>query len=218
MEPTYWQQRWANNQIGFHQDNRNTLLDKFLARLEVPRGGRIFVPLCGKGVEMVWLAGQGHRVIGVEISPIAVEAFFAEHDLVVQREQHGAFIRWCSGPIEILCGDFFDLTSADLTDVAAVYDRAALIALPEALRNAYAHHMAIILPDAVHYLLLTFEYPPEQMQGPPFSVDAVEVQGLFSARCTIEALEGREALSVYPHLKNAGLTRLQEHAFLLRTR
>ncbi len=215
MDPDFWHARWANNQIGFHEGRPNDYLTRFIGRLGVRHGTRIFVPMCGKGVDMLWLADKGYRVLGVEISPVAVQAFFEENDLAAQQSPAGSFTRWKYGPIEILCGDFFALTSSDLSDVGAVYDRAALIALPEELRSAYARHLEATLPKALKHLLVTLDYPQEQMQGPPFSVDAAEVRRLFPEPCLIEPLDSRDALQDSPHLKEKGLTRLQEHAFLL---
>jgi thiopurine S-methyltransferase len=215
MDPDFWHSRWANNQIGFHEGRPNEYLTKFIGRLGVRHGTRIFVPMCGKGVDMLWLADQGYRVLGVELSPVAVQAFFAENELAAQQTPAGPVTRWKYGPIEILCGDFFALTAADLSDVGAVYDRAALIALPEDLRNAYARHLEASLPKSLKHLLVTLDYPQEQMSGPPFSVDAAEVRRLFPEPCVIEPLASRDALEGSPHLKEKGVTRLRENAFLL---
>lgn len=215
MEPDFWHERWASNQIGFHEGKPNNFLLRFLSRLELPRGAKLFVPMCGKSVDMLWLAQQGHRVLGVELSSVAVQTFFAENHLSAEQRSQGAFSCWRSGNIEILCGDFFALTAADLADIAAVYDRAALIALPEAMRNGYARHLDLVLPAGIHHLLITLNYPQEQMQGPPFSVAAAEVQRLFAERCGIELLDNRDALADSPHLAAKGLTRLQENIFLL---
>lgn len=215
MEPDFWHARWANNQIGFHEGKPNAYLTKFIDRLDAPPGTCIFVPMCGKGVDMLWLAAQGYRVLGVEISPIAVQAFFDENQLAVEQKAAGSFTRWCYGPIEILCGDLFTLTAAELSGVGAVYDRAALIALPEDLRNAYVRHLDAILPSTINHLLITLDYPQAQMQGPPFSVGATEVWRLFATRSTIELLTSRDALPDSPHLKEKGLTQLRENAFLL---
>ena len=215
MDPDFWHARWANNQIGFHEGRPNDYLSKYIGRLGVLHGARILVPMCGKSVDMIWLADQGYRVLGVELSPIAVQAFFEENELPAQRSDVGPFTRWQYGPIEILCGDFFDLTATEMSGVGAVYDRAALIALPEHLRSAYARHLEAILPPALNHLLVTLDYPQEQMQGPPFSVDAAEVRRLFPEPCSIEALDSRDALQDSPHLKEKGVTRLHENAFLL---
>ncbi len=215
MDPDFWHSRWANNQIGFHEGRPNDYLIKYIGRLGALHGTPIFVPMCGKGVDMLWLADKGYRVLGVELSPIAVQAFFAENELAAQQSAAGPFTRWKYGPIEILCGDFFALTAADLSAVGAVYDRAALIALPEDLRNAYARHLEEILPKALKHLLVTLDYPQEQMSGPPFSVDAAEVRRLFPEPCVIEHLASHDVLRDSPHLKEKGVKRLQENAFLL---
>jgi thiopurine S-methyltransferase len=215
MDPDFWHARWANNQIGFHEGRPNDYLIRFMGRVDAPSGACIFVPMCGKGVDMLWLADQGYRVLGVEISPIAVQAFYEENRLAAEQSPAGSFTRWRYGPIEILCGDFFALTAADLADVDAVYDRAALIALPEEMRSAYARHLEAILPGPLNHLLITLDYPQAQMQGPPFSVGATEVRRLFAARCSIELLASRDTLQDSPHLKEKGLTQLRENAFLL---
>lgn len=215
MEPDFWHERWASNQIGFHEGKPNNFLTRFFPQLDLAPGAKLFVPMCGKSVDMLWLAQQGHRVLGVELSSVAVQTFFAENQLTAEQRIQGAFSCWRGGGIEILCGDFFALTAAELADVAAVYDRAALIALPEAMRNAYARHLDVILPAGIRHLLVTLDYPQEQMQGPPFSVDAAEVQRLFAERCRIEPLDSRDALADSPHLAAKGLTRLQENVFLL---
>ncbi len=215
MDPDFWHARWANNQIGFHEGRPNEYLTRFVGRLGVRHGACIFVPMCGKGVDMLWLADQGYRVLGVEISPVAVQAFFDESEMVAQQTAAGPFTHWKYGPIEILCGDFFALTAADLSEVAAVYDRAALIALPEDLRNAYVRHLEATLPRARKHLLVTLDYSQEQMSGPPFSVDAAEVYRLFPEPCAIEPLASRDVLKDNPHLTEKGVTRLRENAFLL---
>ena len=81
MQPDFWHQRWADNQIGFHQSAPTPLLLKHWPALGITPGAQVFVPLAGKSLDMAWLASQGHRVLGVELSQLAVEQFFAEHDL-----------------------------------------------------------------------------------------------------------------------------------------
>ncbi|MEJ2644237.1 MAG: thiopurine S-methyltransferase [Gammaproteobacteria bacterium] len=215
MDPQFWHGRWERDQIGFHQQEVNVHLQNFWGRLGTPGNAPVFVPLCGKSQDMCWLAEQGHPVVGVELSPIAVEAFFTENGLTATRTDQGAFTRWHSGSITILCGDFFALRREDLADVAGVYDRASLIALPPQMRQRYAHYMAELLAPQTPCLLVTFEYPQQQMDGPPFSVAAAEVEALYRDSFALERLYHRNILDENPRFKEAGLTSLEERVFRL---
>lgn len=135
-----WLQCWRDQQTDFNQKSVNPLLIRFWPGLGLVRGSRVFVPLCGKSLDMIWLAQQGHEVIGVELSPIAVRAFFRENHLKPTRRRVGPFTLWRQGRLSILCGDFFSLTLAELGQIDTVYDRAALTALPEAIRMLYISH------------------------------------------------------------------------------
>jgi len=153
-----WLNMWRNRQTdGFHQLKVNKYLARFWPRLELAKGMRVFVPLCGKSLDMIWLASQGCEVIGVELSPIAVEAFFKENHLQPVRRRMGSFTLWQHGRISILCGDYFALTKADLGHIDTVYDRAALTALPEAARKLYVAHLQRIISIMTNVFLLTIE-------------------------------------------------------------
>jgi thiopurine S-methyltransferase len=214
MESEFWHQRWASNQIGFHEGQVNAYLARHYADLGLAPGETVFVPLCGKSVDLRWLADQGAHVVGVELSPIAVESFFAEQGLTPRTRKEAAFTVWESGPIRLLCGDYFALTPAHLAGVHAVYDRAALIALPSERRAYYIAHLHRLLPGARRTLLITLEYPQEQMQGPPFSVAEREVHRLFTGR-RIERLGVQDVLADNSRFREKGLTRLLECAYFI---
>ncbi|MDO9106863.1 MAG: thiopurine S-methyltransferase [Methylovulum sp.] len=152
-----WLQCWRDRRTDFHQHAVNPLLAKFWPKLALAQGSRVFVPLCGKSLDMIWLAGQGYAVVGVELSPIAVRAFFSENKLKPVRRQRGQFTLWQHANISILCGDYFALTQADLGRIDTVYDRAALTALPEDLRKQYVGQLGRIVPETAQVLLLTTE-------------------------------------------------------------
>lgn len=152
-----WLQCWLDQHTDFHQTEVNPLLSKFWPSLELSKNSRIFVPLCGKSLDMIWLAGQGHEVIGVELSPVAVNDFFRENGLQPIKQEAGPFTLWRNGKISILCGDFFALTKADLGKFDTVYDRAALTALPENIRALYVTHLSSLVPGAAKVFLLTIE-------------------------------------------------------------
>lgn len=217
MDPDFWLARWEAGRIGFHRDEINPLLVRHWDALGAPRGGTVFVPLCGKSRDMAWLAGRGHPVVGVELSPLAVRGFFADHGLAPRVARGRAHARHEAGGITLLLGDYFDLEPDDLGPVAAVYDRAALIALPRAMRPRYAAHMARLAPGAP-ILLITLEYPEGEMEGPPFSVGPEEVERLFGGGWRVALAESVDALAGSPNLRERGLSRLAEHVFVLRPR
>ena len=217
MEPEFWHQRWESNQIAFHEGQVNAYLARHYADLKMAPGQTVFVPLCGKSVDLRWLADQGAHVLGVELSPIAVENFFAEQGLIPRTRKEGAFTIWENGHIRLLCGDYFALTPEDLAGVHVVYDRAALIALPPGGRVDYVAHLDRLLPGARRTLLVTLEYLQEQMQGPPFSVAEQEVHSLFGG-ARIERLGAQDVLADTPRFREKGLTQLLECAYLIENK
>lgn len=218
MELEFWHQRWERTEIGFHQQEINFHLQQFWHRLELPAGQRVFVPLCGKSRDLLWLAGEGYPITGVEISPIAVETFFTEHGLQPQRWQEGAFEVWQQDEIRILLGDFFALAPSHLADVGGVYDRASLIALPPTMRERYARQLDAILPVGVRTLLVTLEYDQTRVAGPPFAVSEAEVRALYESTHHVEWLYTRDALSESSRWRERGLNWLQEKAYRLKHR
>ena len=152
-----WLKSWRDQQTAFHQETVNPFLTRFWPSLDLARGSRVFVPLCGKSLDMLWLARQGYKVIGVELSPIAVWDFFRENGLRPERRQMGNFTLWEHGGISILCGDYFSLTKTDLGQIDTVYDRAALTALPDDIHRCYVAQLRRIVPETAEVFLLTTE-------------------------------------------------------------
>ncbi|TCK18481.1 thiopurine S-methyltransferase [Thiogranum longum] len=217
MEPEFWHQRWRDNLTGFHLPGVNPQLEAFWSHLPVEAGDPVFVPLCGKSLDMLWLA-ERHPVTGVELSPIAVEAFFEENDLQHRPSQAGRFSLCESERIRILCGDLFDLQPDQLADIRAVYDRASLIALPPDMRPRYVSHLESILPTEVDMLLITLDYPQEQMGGPPFAVSTGEVADLFGADWSIEHLHEDDVLAREARFRERGISHMTENVFHLQRR
>ncbi|HUT39914.1 MAG TPA: thiopurine S-methyltransferase [Gammaproteobacteria bacterium] len=218
MNPEFWHERWAANQIGFHQQEINDHLQKHWHGLDLPAGSRILVPLCGKSLDMLWLREQGHAVVGIEISPLAVAAFFRENALTPDIREEAGYSCWSFDRLEIYCGDFFQLHATELGTLDGCYDRAALVALPETLRPRYAAHLAGLLPPASRGLLVTMEYPQPEMHGPPFAVPRQEVSRLFSGQFDIDHLDQFDALAANPSFRERGLSGLTEHVWSLRRR
>lgn len=218
MEPDFWHERWQEGRIGFHQDRPLPLLCKHWPSLELAADSQVFVPLCGKSVDMAWLAGRGHRVLGVELSELAVRQFFDERGLVPATRQSGFGMHYSAGPYELICGDAFALDDAVLADCTAVYDRAALIALPPEMRRRYAETPWQRLPGGCVGLLITLEYPQEQKAGPPFSVDEQEVRRLLEPGWEVSVLERRDILDDEPRFRDAGVKALHTTVYHTRRR
>jgi len=215
MNPDFWQERWQKNEIGFHQQEINAHLQDYWPRLKVAAGSQVFVPLCGKSRDLLWLRARGHAVLGVELSPIAVRDFFRENTLEPGTSRHGAFERCEADGLAILCGDFFGLTADDLQGVAGVYDRASLIALPPDMRPRYAAHLSAILPKSAAILLVTMEYRQVEMSGPPFSVSEDEVRKLYEKHYVVTRLFTKDILAENPRFRERGLSALSEKVYQL---
>ena len=163
----HWLDRWKENRIGFHESAVNRYLQAHLPRFDLDSGARIFLPLCGKALDMIWLAEQGYDVIGIELSEVALRAFFDENRLQYECGESDRFVVYQSHRIKLWQGDFFDLQRDDLDGCALVYDRAALIAMSPEQRPRYYRHMQSILPETAQIMLITFEYDQAEMKGPP---------------------------------------------------
>lgn len=215
MEQNFWHDKWLHNEIGFHQSEINPHLTRYWHSLNLPSHSRVFVPLCGKSRDLLWLREQGHEVIGVELSPVAVSAFFEENGLRAEKESCGALERWSAEGITLYVGDLFQLPAELISGVRAVYDRAALVALPPEMRAAYAALLCRIIPAPLEMLLLTLEYPADQMSAPPFSVDEAEIFRLYESTFTLNKLDEFDALAESPGLAQRGLKNLTERVHLL---
>ena len=218
MDPDFWQQRWREGRIGFHQERVTPLLEQYWDVAGIPAGGQVFVPLSGKSLDMAWLAARGHRVLGVELSSIAVQQFFQESGLspAIRESQIGT--HYSAGPIEIIHGDAFAIDAALLADCSGVYDRAALIALPADLRERYAAELYARLPHGCRGLLVTLDYPQHEKQGPPFSVTGDEVRARFGRDWALDLLERRDILASQPGFIAEGVSSLHTSAWRLQRR
>ena len=174
MDAKFWHQRWAANQIGFHEPKPNHLLITHFEALSLARGSRVFVPLCGKTLDIGWLLSNGNRVAGIELSELAVKQLFVELGLEPDVTDIDEVKHYSAANIDIFVGDIFDLTRKMLGSIDAVYDRAALVALPENMRIRYARKVIDITANAPQ-LLITYEYDQKVMDGPPFSISSEEI-------------------------------------------
>ncbi|MFV2059375.1 MAG: thiopurine S-methyltransferase [Gammaproteobacteria bacterium] len=210
----FWQQRWVNNQTGFHEGQVNSYLEKYITRLSLPDNGTVFLPLCGKSNDILWLSNLGYNVIGVECSELAVSAFFSENNLTANITEHDNFKIWQAGNITIYCGDFYELKSSWLTSVNAIFDRAALVALPQEQRDTYINHLKSICSDST-ILLVSLEYLQNEMTGPPYAVSEIEIMALLNPSSAVTLIESNDILVDNEKFKERGLTSLMEKVFII---
>ena len=216
MNPEFWQTRWQEKRIGFNQSDVNPLLIKYFADLKLPISSRILVPLCGKSIDMIWLAHQGFDVVGIELVESAVQEFFTEQDIAYTITEHDKHpnIKYYQGQlleqtITLWVADIFALNSDDIGHVDAVYDRAALIAMPAELRTQYSQQV-IDLSQNTAQLLLTLNYDQNERAGPPFSISHEQIQQYYNAYYQIHELEGEAStLNAAPEMA------VTEHVWLL---
>ncbi|MDX1796744.1 MAG: thiopurine S-methyltransferase, partial [Hydrogenovibrio sp.] len=189
METRFWHDMWASGKVGFHQPEVNDFLQAFWSKLKVDKSAQVLVPLSGKSLDMLWLQQQGHSVIGVELSQKALDEFVTENQLLAEPVQHRRFCGYQLKDMVLYCGDFFHLSSEDCREVAAVYDRAALVALPPEMRQDYVKHLLEILPEKTPMLLIAMDYDQSQTNGPPFAVSASEIHRLYGEHYQIEKVQ-----------------------------
>lgn len=220
MDTEFWLQRWREGRTGWHHDAVMPLLQKHWPALGVAPGARVLVPLCGKTLDMLWLAEQGLHVLGVDLAPLAIESFLRENGLVAQRSDGPGGVRHRvahgAGSIEIIVGDVFAVDVREFGRCDAVYDRAALIALPAPMREHYVRDVYGALPAGCRGLLITLDYPQHQMTGPPFAVGGPEVERLFGSHWRVEQAEQRDILAVQPSFAEQGVTALHTAVYRMR--
>ena len=214
MNPEFWHQKWHNSELGFHLPQVHPLLQRYLGELSLKAGQTVFLPLCGKTLDIGYLLEQGYRVIGAELSDKAVTELFdsLNRQPVITDWQGGK--RYQHGDLTVFQGDIFLLQSDDIGTTDAIYDRAALIALPDKMRARYARHLQTLTHRA-RQLLITLEYDQQQMAGPPFSVDQEEVETRYGDHYRVTSLSRKMILDHEPVFREKGLSALYENAFLL---
>jgi len=213
---TDWHSRWESNKIGWHADQVNQNLIDYFSKLNLVDGDKIFVPLCGKSVDMFYLLKRGLKVVGVEMSEIAVEQFFSENKLEYSVAKVDDLMLYEGDGIQIFCGDFFTLKANHLVDVKAVYDRASLIALDKALRQKYVNHLNDIILKDVRVLLLTLNYPQHQWVGPPYAVSKLEVDSLYGGSFQCQELQNISDIENEPMFLLQGVDFVEKAVYCLQ--
>jgi thiopurine S-methyltransferase len=215
LQPEFWHERWRLGQTGFHQSAVDRNLRRYWPDLELTIDSPVFVPLCGKSLDLLWLCERGYCVTGVELSTVALESFCMEHGIPAIRRIGDYFDVYEAPKLQLFRGDFFALSPQLLGPIPAVYDRAALISWAPGLRATYVEHITALTSPGTQTLLVTLEYPQQQMKGPPFSVGADEVERLYAPHHEIRALSRQDVLANEPRLRSRGLTQLHEVCYRL---
>ena len=212
MDAEFWLQLWRDGSTPWHEGVPNAALRRHFDCLSLRPGDRVFVPLCGKTEDMWWLHEHGLEVLGIDLSPVAAREFLCAHRLDYTETRGARYAVFECPGFRLLAGDFFALEAQDLAGVAAVYDRAAFVALPPALRRRYAQHLLTLLDAPL--LLLSMVYPEHEIEGPPYSVPESEIRVLFGGRRRVRHL-GEEDIIERSSLRKRGLTQLHEHTYLI---
>lgn len=219
MQADYWTQRWDESRTGWHREEVMPLLREHWHGLGVPNGARVLVPLCGKSLDMPWLAMHGHPVLGVELARAGIDAYLAEQaftDVTPQPSDAGFVFK--AGAVQLLLADIFEVPSQTLANCQAIYDRAALIALPPEMRKRYVQHVYGALPGGSIGLLITLEYPQAEKDDPPFSVQETEVRDLLEPHWDVQCIQRRDILKNEPSFAAEGVTALSTGVYALRKR
>ncbi len=210
MRANFWIKAWDEGNIGFHQATTHDALEKYWPSLDA--GSTVLVPLCGKSRDLIWLEERGLDVIGVEFVESAVLDFFHENKLSWQEttEYGHRCCRVRGRNIRIFITDFIQLAD-DYTGrrLDTLYDRAALVALPEDMRANYVAACRKILIHSPQGLLITLKYEPEAMEGPPFSISTGEVERLWEGKLTL--VGQLDVLSAMPRAVTSGVQSLNEY-------
>jgi len=218
MESQFWRKRWTDNEIGWHQEKPNAHLVKYWPVVADGSVGTVLVPLCGKSLDMVWLAQCGYRVVGVELSEVAIESFFRENGMAPQWQEVEGCRFLSDGPYTLYCADIFHITPGLLGRVDFIYDRAAHIALPPDVRTLYGKHLGVLSSTDTKALLLTIEYEQSRRDGPPFSVLQSEIENNFGDDFEIENIFENEIIDERPKYRDWGLDSLIERGCILKAR
>lgn len=215
MDKDFWFRRWKKNEIGFHMTDPHHLLQKFFPLLQTQLKDTVFVPLCGKSPDLVWLHEQGLNIVGIELVRTAVESFFHELSIAGGWQEVTGMACCQAERYKLFCGDFFSLTTAELGRARTVYDRGSLVAFPPEMRVRYAEHLTALLPSGSRVLLISYTYNQSETKGPPFSVSQQEIETLFGDGFQVDFLGEEDALWSHQGLVERGVTELTEFAVLL---
>lgn len=218
MQAQYWQQVWQDNDIGFHQQQVNKLLLKCWPSVELASGSTVLVPLCGKSLDVLWFRKQGYRVIGIELSELALdelaEQMRSELGIGIDKTPRAQDVWYEGDGVLLIGGDFFSVRPEDLGNVDAVYDRGALVALPDAMRVDYCRQLHALSAGAKQ-LVMTFDYQQQLMAGPPFAISVDELEQHYGTTHRIRCVDERELIAYEHGFRALGLPSFIQRVHLL---
>ena len=228
IDKNFWLGCWKNNKLGFNQEKTNSSLIKFFPDLLLPNKASVFVPLCGKSIDMIWLLKQGLDVVGIELSPLAIQAFFKENDLPYKKTSLGPFKKWTANdqPITILEGDIFLFDTKYLKKIETmknpffhlIYDRASLIALPSDIRKKYYKLYEKLMNKESKSLLLTIEYEDKNFEGPPFSVIQEEIKNFLNNNFNVSLLNHEKVTPLSTRFLESCLEEISQKVYKIEKR
>lgn len=201
MKDKFWLDKWEQQNIGFHRTEVNDKIVNNLSKLNLNVGDTVLVPLCGKTLDMFWLSEQGFKVVGIELSVIAIRDFFSEHAIECKMETSEKYTKYYSDNISLYCGDIFEISKSDIGEIHAIYDRAATIALPAEIRPKYISHMIDLSNNKLNILMVLIEYDQSEADGPPFCVTDEEIQRSFSG-FSCEKISKKDINDLPPRFQN----------------
>lgn len=205
MEISYWQSRWQNDKTGWHMQQVFSPLKTYWNSLQLAKGATVFVPLCGKSLDLEWLVNQGHYVVGIDMSVKAVHELTKRHNEPFEESSKGSFTCYKSNSMELWRGDVFKLQKRWLPAIDAIYDKAALIALPPEMRKAYVITLKSFLQPHTQIFINCFEYNQNEMSGPPFAVFRDELESLWGDQFNIKLLHAQSLFDELTNFHRRGL-------------
>lgn len=223
MQHDFWHDKWERMEIGFHLNEENKMLLKYWPQMNVPDGGLVLVPLCGKSLDLIWLHRQGHYVVGIELSELALDQLAEElrqaAGIEISKTRQAERVVYQGEGMLLIAGDFFSVRADDILQmtgqtVAAVYDRAAIVALPDEMRRTYSSHL-LQLSDRAPQLLITLDYDQNKRNGPPFAVSDAEVKQHYGQAMTVSVVDERELIDQEPRFREQGLESFIQRVYQL---
>jgi len=206
-----WESRWQEGRIGFHLPEVNSYLLRYFDKLLTQDTESVFVPLCGKTLDLPWLARRTKKVVGIELVHKAVQEFFKENKLTHSIQKSGKLNLFSNDNIDLFQGDFFDLNKAQTSPFEAIYDRASIVAFDRSERQRYVNHLMSFLKPGGRILLITLEYDQNKMTGPPFSVPTDEIEWLYAPYGILKLLETSDIFD--ERFRKNGLDGMLERVF-----
>ncbi|XP_013388873.1 probable thiopurine S-methyltransferase [Lingula anatina] len=189
-----WIGAWERNSTRWHMPNVNCFLEEFLdVLLAGKKAAKILVPLCGKTIDMKWLADLGHTVIGVDGAEKAATEFFTEQNIAYKVEPcdaiQGTLCCSMDNKIRIYVGDFFKFNQDFEGQFDAIWDRASLVAIDESDRLQYVNILNSVLKPGCHCLIEAMDFIPSEKSGSPHAIPLECVRELFGNDYNVKLLK-----------------------------